>query len=179
MSIAVTASLVVRGGGERMRRLIFASLVASTLVLMSMLSVPAVAKPCCGEALKCTIELALDLDHLEGEPDWDGVIAGDVEGIYQLWERWDEMFFTGPEDDYATEHYFEDFVIDTGIGRIEGIDQGVFNFGNLKFHYTGSVTGATGDLDYLEGWLLHGQGVVTFISATEATATGTITLVPP
>jgi hypothetical protein len=161
-----------------MRRLIFASLVASTLVLMSMLSVPAVAKPCCGEALKCTMELELDFAPEGDEPDWDGVIGGDIEGTYQLWERWDEIFFTGPEDDYATEHYFEDFVIQTENGRIDGIDQGVFNFRNLMFHYTGSVTGATGDLTYVNGWLLHGQGVVTF-SETGATAVGTVTLVPP
>ncbi|MDH3366182.1 MAG: hypothetical protein OEM29_09335 [Thermoplasmata archaeon] len=160
-----------------MRRLIFASLVASTLVLMSMLSVPAVAKPCCGEALKCTIELELDLEPAEGEPDWNGAIGGDIEGIYQLWERWDEMFFTGPENN-TTEHYFENFVIQAEDNRIEGIDQGVFNLGNLKFHYTGSVTGAEGDWDYLDGWLLHGQGVVK-ISETGVTATGTMTLVPP
>lgn len=163
---------------RRVRKLMFASLVACMLALMSLLSVSAVSGPCCGEALKCTIELELNPQPNGDEPDWDGAVDGDVQGIYQLRERWDEIFFTGPEDDYATEHYFEDFVIQTENGRIDGIDQGVFNFRNLMFHYTGSVTGATGDLTYVNGWLLHGQGVVTF-SETGATAVGTVTLVPP
>ena len=161
-----------------MRRLIFASLVASTLVFMSMLSVPAVADTCCGMALKCTIELELDLEPEEGEPDWNGAVDGDVVGIYQLWERWDEMFFTGPVDDPSIEHYFEDFVIVNGDNRIEGVNQGLFNLGNLKFHYTGSVTAATGEWSYMVGWNLHGQGVVDF-SDDGIVGVGIMALVPP
>ncbi len=160
-----------------MRRLIFASIVASTLVFMSMLSVPAIADTCCGMALKCTIELELNLAPEGGDPDWNGAVEGDVTGVYQLWERWDEMFFTGPAEDPVVEHYFEDFVIVDGDNRIEGVNQGLFNLGNLKFHYTGSVTAATGQWSYLVGWNLHGKGIVDFSEGV--TAVGTMALVPP
>jgi hypothetical protein len=163
---------------RRVRKLMFASLVACMLALMSLLSVSAVSGPCCGEALKCTIELELNPQPNGDEPDWDGAVDGDVQGIYQLRERWDEIFFTGPDVDFpTTEHYFENFVIETEDGRIEGVDQGVFNFVTLKFHYTGSVTVATGYWSYLEGWNLHGQGVVDL--SGPVTATGTMALVPP
>jgi hypothetical protein len=177
----VCASAVVRGGGERVKRLILASLVASSLVFMSMLSVPAVADTCCGMALKCTIELSLN-PRVEGEPDWSGTVDGDIAGTYLLYERWDEMWFSNPSDDvllpFTVEHYYEDFVIEIGDDTIEGVNQGVFIKTNLKFHYTGSVTAATGEWSYLVGWNLHGQGDVDF-SEDGATAIGVMAFVPP
>lgn len=164
-----------------MRRLIFASLAASTLVIMSVLSVPAAADTCCGVALKCTIELSLN-PATEGEPDWTGTVDGDIAGTYLLYERWDEMWLSNPSDDvplpFVVEHYYEDFVIEIGDDTIEGVDQGVFIKANLKFHYTGSVTAATGQWSYLVGWNLHGQGVVDF-SEAGVIGIGTMALVPP
>jgi hypothetical protein len=161
---------------RRVRKLISASLIACMLALMSMLSVPAIAGPCCDDPLplKCTIDLVIDLNAPDAH--WEGPIAGDVGGTLQLWEHWSEIFFVG-----ATEHYFEDFVILVGDDYIKGSDQGVYNFGTLRFSYTGSVTDATGAWSYLLGWNMHGKGVA-FADPNDAdilTAEGTMMLVPP
>ena len=159
-----------------MRKLISASLVVCMLALMSVLSVPAVAGPCCDDPLplECTIEITFNANL--PDPHWEGTIAGDVEGTLQLWEQWPEIFFAG-----ATEHYFEDSVIHVGDDYIKGSDQGVWNFGTLKFSYTGSVTDATGDWSYLVGWNMHGKGVTSEYPNDTGiiTGEGTMIFVPP
>jgi len=162
-------------GVRRVRKLMFATLVACMLALMSMLSVPAVAsKSAEPEPLICTIEITFNANL--PNPHWEGTIAGDVEGTLQLWENWSEMFLPG-----ATEHYFEDFVITIGEDQIKGIDKGVWNFGTYKFRYNGMVTDATGDWEYLEEYRVHGMGFTSeFPSPTGIiTGTGTMVLVPP
>lgn len=159
-----------------MRRLLFAPLVACMLALTSMLSITAVARPCCNGPLplKCTMELAIDLNDEYAH--WEGPVAGDLTGTLQLWEHWSEIFFTG-----AIEHYFEDFVILVGDDQITGSDRGVWNFGTFQFSYSGTVTGATGDWAYLEGWNIHGKGVTSEYPNDTGliTAEGTFAIVPP
>jgi len=140
------------------------------LALMSMLSAPAIAGPCCGEALKCTIDL-----EFSGTA-WEGTITGDINGELQLIER--PAIWIGP-----IQHYFEDFVITIGEYTIEGPNRGVWNSGTLEFKYTGLVTKVTGEddaWDYLVGWKTHGKGDTSDpFSGDPFTAEGTMVLVPP
>lgn len=108
---------------------------------------------------------------------WEGPMTGDIEGTIEFWET-AANFFPG-----TTEHYFETMKITTSSGVITGTNQGVFNFGTLKFRSNAVVDDATGDWAYLVGYKMHFSGVTTAFpppeGSTTVTGTGTWFAVPP
>ena len=161
-----------------MRKLAFATLVASMFVLASLVSIPAVSadydepKP-----LLCTVSFSIDL--MDPDAHWVGSVAGDVEGTIEIWENWAEYFVVG-----KAEHFFENFSIYTDDSNfINGTDKGIWTFATLKFRATGFVTDAFGDWSYLAGYKVMMRGFTSEFPptppSTNVTASGMMMFAPP
>ncbi|MFX1317665.1 MAG: hypothetical protein ACFE9D_12115 [Promethearchaeota archaeon] len=101
------------------------------------------------------------------EPIWIGYIHGDLEGTMTFWATGpDPPKDIGYDADNAlgyewNVHFFtEDWVIETSLGTIHGIDKGCTVSANWKFRMNGEVTYATGAYSHLVGHQVHMNGQI-------------------
>jgi hypothetical protein len=169
----IRASRVVRGGGEKMRKMLVAVLVTCMFALVSALSAPGVrAADDEPELLVCTFEADV---VWEPTPYWTGTVTGDISGSIILMEN--PATFPG-----TTEHFDESCTITTTDGVvIQGYDLGVYNLKTFKFRANGGITDVSSPAwEYLVGYNLHFSGTTTpLIIGGDVHATGTIMLMAP
>ena len=128
------------------RSLILIMVLMLTLLFLSITAVS--AQP--NKPMACVVDIAYDPGV---DPCWQGTVSDcPIAGDITVCEN-PAPVFRG-----KTEHFFEEFTIDTGKGVIKGIDAGVWNFSTFKFRVNGWVTSADGDWAYLVGYKLHEMG---------------------
>ena len=111
--------------------------------------------------LRCNIEIELSFDPFG----WDGEISGDIDGTF--WITPLGAVFPG-----ITEHYWEEWFVETDEGTITIYQEGVWSFKSFKFKSNGYVTDATGDWTYLIGAKVHVRGLTTPFPADEVSGIG-------
>jgi len=165
--------MVVRGGGEKTRRMIVAALVTCMFVFVSTLSVPSVRANSCDEK---RLECVMEADVVWATPPyWQGTITGDITGSIIIMEN--PATFPG-----QTEHFDESFTITTVDGVvIKGYDLGVYNLKMFKFRANGAITEVSSPAwEFLVGYMMHFSGTTTpLVIGGEVHATGTISLMAP
>jgi len=169
----MNASWVVRGGGEKTRKMAIAVLVTCMLAFVSALSMPAVRAD---EDDERPLMCALELDVVWATPPyWQGTVTGDIAGSMLIMEN--PATFPG-----MTEHFDESFTITTTDGVvIKGWDLGVYNLNMFKFRANGMISEVSSpDWQWLVGYQLHFSGSTTpLVIGGEVHASGTMTLMSP
>ncbi len=89
---------------------------------------------------------SLDVGH------WEGTVKGDIRGTLELYES-PANFVEG-----GLEYFFEDFIITTAKGVIQGTDAGVYDLTTSDFWAHGQVTEASGHWTFLVGYTLFEWG---------------------
>ena len=131
--------------------------IAIILMLTIMISPIVSAKP--SNLLKCDINLELNWDFIgfggSSPYSWIGTVSGDINGEIKvaLIEAW----FPAP----GTEHFIEEWIIETDDGVIEGNTKGKWTMANYKWAANGEVTSATGDWEHLVGSRFQYRGTTT------------------
>ena len=152
-----------------MRKIASVALVTCVFSLLLMATPAVTAKPSEPRALHCMIFIQV----LPPDDHWEGRISGDIQGMFQLWEK-ENNFVVG-----KVEHYFERWVIYTDGGDvISGNDKGVWSFQTFKFRYNGDVTEASGDWAFLIGYRMHGVGYTTDLTYFPLHGVASLDMVP-
>lgn len=136
-----------------MRKKTIVLYIVSILTLTTVIAPIVSAQPM--KPLRCEIEMDLSWTPFG----WDGEISGDIDG--DLWITPLRAVFPG-----ITEHYQEEWFIETAEGTITVYQEGVWSFKSFKFKSNGYVSAATGDWAYLEGARVHVRGVTTPFDGT-------------
>jgi len=154
-----------------MRKMLSAALLMCMATLLSTLSMPTVlARP--NGILKCELSMEINWGFLldPSEPSFIGTVSGDINGYLYIYLK--EASYPG-----KTEHFSEKWKIVTYDGDIiEGFDEGVWSFHNLKWVANGRVTSASGAWSYLVGANFQYSGTTTPVYGPPTPVYGTGTL---